>query len=77
VAYIKSSLVVIKKVGMLWQLGMVAVFSSNFIGHINKVILHWAGLLLRLVTVLRYLSCPGQLSLAIHLWVGEMSIGYR
>ena len=49
--------------------------SGNVIGHINEVTLHRAELILRWVTVRVSVqpSHPGQLSLVIPPWVGEMS----
>jgi len=53
--------------------------SGNVVGHINEVTLRRAGLMLRWVTVHAVYrlgvqpSHPGQLSLVIPPWVGEMS----
>jgi len=53
--------------------------SGNVVGHINEVTLRRAGLMLRWVTVRAVYrlavqpSHPGQLSLVIPPWVGEMS----
>jgi len=58
--------------------------SANVVGHINEVTLRRAGLVLRWVTVHGYIVSiyhPGQLSLVIPPWIGEMSTsdgyGYR
>jgi len=53
--------------------------SDNVVGHINEVTLCRAGLILRWVTIRGVYRLgvepihPGQLSLVIPLWVGEMS----
>jgi len=62
--------------GKRWRFGLV----DNAIGHINKVNQRQARLVLGWATVLqvgkpswKVTSHPGQLSLAIPLWVGAMS----
>ena len=70
----------ISSIVLLLILVTVAIWlSGNVVGHINKVTLHWAGLVLRWVTV--HPSHPGQLNLVTPQWVGEMSTsdgyGYR
>jgi len=54
--------------------GMAVWLSGNALVWINEVTLHWIWLVLGWVTIYRRVNHLGQLSLAIPLWVGSMSI---